>query len=126
LRTQPEVKRPSRGLGIAKSAARVRAWVRSKPGGAAAWRVTIAVVGLLVILVGAVMLVVPGPGWVTIFLGLGIWATEFAWAGSLLRFVRRQVKAWTAWVARQPRWISIGIGAAGLILVAVIVWFVIT
>jgi uncharacterized protein (TIGR02611 family) len=80
------------------------------------------VLGFIVIVVGIVLLVVPGPGWVTIFLGLGIWATEFSWARNLLKFARRQVGAWTRWVRRQPRWVSIGIGAAGLIVVGVIVW----
>jgi uncharacterized protein (TIGR02611 family) len=86
----------------------------------------IAVLGLLVVLLGAVLLVVPGPGWVTIFLGLGIWATEFQWARSLLRFARRQVSTWTAWLGRQPRWISIGVGGIGLVIVAVVVWVVVT
>lgn len=35
------------------------------------------IVGLLFIIGGIVMLIIPGPGWATIFLGLAIWATEF-------------------------------------------------
>lgn len=37
------------------------------------------------------MLVLPGPGWVAIFAGLAIWATEFAWAHLALRWTKRKV-----------------------------------
>ena len=42
------------------------------------------VVGFTVLLAGVVMLVTPGPGWVTIALGLAILAAEFVWARRLL------------------------------------------
>ena len=104
----------------------MRSWARRQPGGATAWRIAIAVLGFIVIVVGIILLVVPGPGWVTIFLGLGIWATEFNWARNLLKVVRRHVGTWTKWVGRQPRWVSLSVGAAGLVLVAVVVWIVST
>jgi uncharacterized protein (TIGR02611 family) len=37
-----------------------------------------------VLVAGLVMMVTPGPGWVAIFVGLAILATEFAWAQSAL------------------------------------------
>jgi hypothetical protein len=40
----------------------------------------VAVIGGTVLLLGLAMLVLPGPGWLTIFAGLGVLATEFAWA----------------------------------------------
>ena len=43
-------------------------------------RITIAVIGGTVVLVGVVMLVTPGPGLVVIPTGLAILALEFAWA----------------------------------------------
>jgi Putative transmembrane protein (PGPGW) len=66
---------------VSRSAKRLRSWVYERPGGAKTWRVAIALSGLVVIIVGIVLLVVPGPGWLVIFAGLGIWATEFAWRG---------------------------------------------
>lgn len=42
-------------------------------------------VGWLVVLVGIVLLPLPGPGWLVIFLGLGILAAEFVWAERLLK-----------------------------------------
>ena len=81
----------------------LRTSVARRPGGLRVWRIGVAVAGSMVIAAGAILLVLPGPGWLLIFLGLGIWATEFSWARSLLDFVRRQVRAWTEWVGRQPR-----------------------
>ena len=43
-------------------------------------RIVITVVGLTVLLLGAVMLVTPGPGLLVIPLGLAILCLEFAWA----------------------------------------------
>jgi uncharacterized protein (TIGR02611 family) len=75
--------------------------VRGWPAGHYLWRLGIAVVGAVVVLAGIVMLVLPGPGWVVIFAGFGIWATEFLWAQSLLARVRRQVASWTSWIGRR-------------------------
>jgi uncharacterized protein (TIGR02611 family) len=47
-------------------------------------RVIRVVVGFTLLIVGVLLLVLPGPGWVTIFLGLALLAAEFAWARRLL------------------------------------------
>ncbi len=80
----------------------------------------IALTGLVVVVVGVVLLAVPGPGWLVIFAGLGIWATEFAWAKSLLEHVRSAVRKWTAWIADQPRWLKVLVSGIGLVLVAAV------
>lgn len=46
--------------------------------------------GLLV--AGAVMLVFPGPGWLTIAAGLALLATEFHWARRALDAIKRVVQ----------------------------------
>jgi len=51
-------------------------------------RVAVTVVGFAVILAGIAMLVLPGPGWAAIFLGLAILSTEYVWAQRLLRKAR--------------------------------------
>jgi uncharacterized protein (TIGR02611 family) len=56
------------------------------------WRkpaVTIA--GGVLVLVGIVLLVIPGPGLLTIAAGVAIWATEYAWAARLLQRVRARL-----------------------------------
>ncbi|MDH2392284.1 TIGR02611 family protein [Streptomyces sp. HNM0663] len=55
------------------------------------WQVGVFVVGLAVVGAGAAMLVLPGPGWLVIFAGMAIWATEFVWAQIVLRWTKRKV-----------------------------------
>jgi uncharacterized protein (TIGR02611 family) len=46
--------------------------------------------GFTLLAVGALMLVTPGPGWLTIFLGLGLLAAEFVWARRLMERIKRE------------------------------------
>ncbi|HEY9369840.1 TIGR02611 family protein [Streptomyces sp.] len=55
------------------------------------WQVGVFVVGLAVVGAGVVMLPLPGPGWLVIFGGMAIWATEFVWAQLVLRWTKRKV-----------------------------------
>ncbi|WP_089103202.1 TIGR02611 family protein [Streptomyces hyaluromycini] len=55
------------------------------------WQVGVFAVGLAVVAVGIVLLPLPGPGWVIIFGGMAIWATEFVWAQLVLRWTKRKV-----------------------------------
>ena len=61
-----------------------RAWIRKTPAGRLFWRVFIGVIGGGIAVFGAVLLVVPGPGVLVLLAGLGILATEFAWAGRVM------------------------------------------
>jgi len=54
-------------------------------------RVIVAVIGTTVVLIGIALIVLPGPAFVVIPIGLAILAAEFAWARSLLRRVRRGI-----------------------------------
>ena len=94
----------------------VRERVRATPGGRLAWRIGVTVVGVVLIAGGIVLLPLPGPGWLIIFGGLGVLATEFEWAARLLRFARAKVSAWTDWVATQSRPVQVLLGLAGLVV----------
>ena len=48
-------------------------------------KLIIGVVGFTVLLTGLAMLVLPGPAFIVIPIGLGILAVEFAWAKRLLK-----------------------------------------
>ena len=52
-------------------------------------RVIVSVIGATVLLIGIALLVLPGPAFVVIPVGLAILATEYAWARLWLRKVRR-------------------------------------
>lgn len=53
-------------------------------------RLIIAVIGFTVVLIGIVMLVTPGPGWLVIFLGLSLLAAEFVWARRLMKRLKEK------------------------------------
>jgi uncharacterized protein (TIGR02611 family) len=52
-------------------------------------RVIVSVIGGTVLLIGVALLVLPGPAFIVIPIGLAILATEYAWARRWLRKVRR-------------------------------------
>ncbi len=60
------------------------------PGQRAFRRVVVATVGFSLLLAGLAMMVLPGPGIVTVRAGLTVLATEFHWA----RRVKRRVVVW--------------------------------
>lgn len=52
-------------------------------------RIIVSVVGATVLLIGVALLVLPGPAFIVIPIGLAILATEYAWARHWLRKVRQ-------------------------------------
>jgi uncharacterized protein (TIGR02611 family) len=52
-------------------------------------RVIVSVIGATVLLIGVALLVLPGPAFIVIPIGLAILATEYAWARYWLKKVRR-------------------------------------
>jgi tellurite resistance protein TerC len=46
--------------------------------------------GFTLLAVGIVMILTPGPGWLTIMLALGVLAAEFVWARRLLDRLKEQ------------------------------------
>ncbi|MCX4912046.1 TIGR02611 family protein [Streptomyces sp. NBC_00687] len=55
------------------------------------WRIGVFVVGFAVVGTGVILLPLPGPGWVVIFGGMAIWASEFTWAQIVMRWAKRKV-----------------------------------
>ena len=45
--------------------------------------------GFTLLVIGAVMILTPGPGWLTILLALGVLAAEFVWAKRLLESMKK-------------------------------------
>ncbi|MFF5130506.1 TIGR02611 family protein [Streptomyces syringium] len=86
------------------------------------WQVGVFIVGLAVVAAGIVMLPLPGPGWLVIFGGMAIWATEFVWAQLVLRWTKRKVTE-AAQRALDPkvRRRNIILTTVGLVIIAVLV-----
>jgi uncharacterized protein (TIGR02611 family) len=55
-------------------------------------RVLVGVAGFTVLAIGIAMIVLPGPAFIVIPLGLAILATEFAWARRLMKKVKSKLK----------------------------------
>jgi uncharacterized protein (TIGR02611 family) len=54
-------------------------------------RMAITVAGFVVVFVGLILVPLPGPGWLIVFAGLAILATEYVWARRLLGFAKTKV-----------------------------------
>jgi uncharacterized protein (TIGR02611 family) len=96
--------------------------IRSNPHSHRLYRWVVGLVGLLIVAGGIVLLPLPGPGWVIIFLGLAIWASEFEWAQRLLRFARDRVRAWGEWLQPQAWWVKAGVALATALVVVLVFW----
>ncbi|QCD54807.1 TIGR02611 family protein [Streptomyces hawaiiensis] len=86
------------------------------------WQVGVFILGLAVVVAGIIMLPLPGPGWVVIFCGMAIWATEFVWAQLVLRWTKRKVTE-AAQRALDPkvRRRNIILTSIGLVIVGVLI-----
>lgn len=68
---------------------RWKAWLLNAPKHRTAKRIVVAVMGGTVTLIGIALIVLPGPAFVVIPIGLSILATEFVWARRWLKKARR-------------------------------------
>ena len=55
-------------------------------------KLIVAVIGFTLLAVGLAMIVLPGPAFIVIPVGLGILATEFAWARKLLKKAKNKLQ----------------------------------
>ncbi|WP_314102949.1 PGPGW domain-containing protein [uncultured Frigoribacterium sp.] len=100
---------PEEGLGrTARARARWRAG-RAKLDGyprlRVAYKVGVALAGVIVIAVGLVLVPLPGPGWLIVFVGVAVLGTEFPAAHRVTQAVRRLAHRlrlrWRAWRANR-------------------------
>ena len=106
---------------------RFRAWresVRRHPSTNRVYRAVVGLIGGAIVVGGLALVPLPGPGWVIVFVGLAVLATEFTWAARLEQFARKQVSAWTKWLLAQPIYIRALVGLATFLLVVAFFWIV--
>ncbi|MFF7186703.1 TIGR02611 family protein [Streptomyces sp. NPDC008222] len=108
--------KPQRALG-----SRAPEFIRERRVLHLSWQVGVFVVGLAVVGAGVVMLPLPGPGWLVIFAGLALWATEFVWAQLVLRWTKRKVtEATQRALDPKVRRRNIALTSAGVVIAAVL------
>lgn len=96
-----------------------RSRIHANPTMRSTYRIAVGVVGTIVLVAGIIAIPYPGPGWLIVFAGLGILASEFTWARRVLRFARGKYNAWTSWLGRQSMVVRMMVlGLTGLIVVA--------
>ena len=89
---------------------RIRTWIKKTKAGRFFWRVAIGIVGGTVTVLGAIALVAPGPGVLIVIAGLGILATEFAWASRAI-LKTKTIAATAAEKVGIPLWMKYMIAA---------------
>jgi uncharacterized protein (TIGR02611 family) len=102
----------------------LRTWIRKTPAGRLAWRLFIGFIGGGVTVFGAVLLVAPGPGVLVLLAGLGILATEFAWAGRLMMETKRMANKAAERTGMKP-WVKYFLisGGAMLSIITIFIYY---
>ncbi|MGY1696010.1 MULTISPECIES: PGPGW domain-containing protein [unclassified Geodermatophilus] len=98
--------------------------VRKNPALALPYRIAVFVVGLLFVLLGLALTVLPGPLTIPpILVGLWVWSTEFEWARRIFAtFRRKAVDTWRH--AKQHPVSSLAVTVGGLAAAALVFWAV--
>jgi uncharacterized protein (TIGR02611 family) len=101
---------------------RIRTWFKKTPIGRLVWRILIGFIGGLITVLGAIALVGPGPGFLIVLAGLGILATEFAWAARVMVHTRTYAQK-AADKAGIPKWAQFALIAAFALLSIIVILF---
>jgi uncharacterized protein (TIGR02611 family) len=104
---------------------RFRDWIKKTVIGRLVWRIIIGVVGGSVTVAGAIALVGPGPGILIVLAGLGILATEFAWAARVMVHTRTYAQK-AADKAGIPKWAQLAMIAVGVVISIVVIIFLVS
>ena len=91
--------------------------IRANPHTYRIYRWVVGIVGTIVTVGGLVLVPAPGPGWVIVFIGIAILASEFERAQRLLAWGKARLKDWNDWLAPKPLWFK---GLVGLVTLALV------
>ena len=64
-------------------------------------RAGVAVVGGAIVLLGLLLVPLPGPGWVIVFAGTTVLGQEFPWAARLSDVLQRRLQVAAQWIRRR-------------------------
>jgi hypothetical protein len=101
----------------------LRTWIRKTPAGRLVWRLFIGFIGGGVAVLGAVLLIAPGPGLLVLLAGLGILATEFAWAGRIMMETKKMAAKAAQRTGMKP-WVKYFLIAGGAVfsIIAILIY----
>jgi uncharacterized protein (TIGR02611 family) len=100
-----------------------RTWIKKTQAGRVFWRVFIGLVGGTITVLGSIALIGPGPGILIVLAGLGILATEFAWAGRVMMETKRIASRAAERTGMKP-WVKYFLVAGGAVfsIVAILIY----
>ena len=104
---------------------RIRTWFKKTVIGRLVWRIVIGVIGGVVTVAGAIALVGPGPGLLIVLAGLGILATEFAWAARVMVHTRTYAQK-AADKAGIPKWAQLALIAVGAVISIIVIVYLVS
>ncbi|MGO3146168.1 MAG: TIGR02611 family protein [Leucobacter sp.] len=86
---------------VAQFMHRWRQAIRKRPWLDIVYRVIITTLGVLIAVIGLILVPLPGPGWLIVFIGLTVLGSEYHWARRVLGWLRRVLarfwERWRAW-----------------------------
>jgi uncharacterized protein (TIGR02611 family) len=101
----------------------LRRFAKRTKAGQLIWRIFIGIIGGSITVLGAIALVGPGPGILIVLAGLGILATEFAWASRAVVHTKNVAQK-AADRAGLPLWVKyLLIAATSLFSILVIIFY---
>jgi uncharacterized protein (TIGR02611 family) len=100
----------------------LRKQIKSTPYGSLVWRIFIGVIGGLITIIGTVFLFAPGPGMLVLLAGLGILATEFAWASRAI-LKTKSIAASAAEKVGIPLWLKYLLAAVATLVSLILIGY---
>jgi uncharacterized protein (TIGR02611 family) len=100
----------------------LRKQIKSTPYGSLVWRIFIGVIGGLITIIGTVFLFAPGPGLLVLLAGLGILATEFAWASRAI-LKTKSIAASAAEKVGIPLWMKYLLAAVATLVSLILIGY---
>lgn len=82
---------------------RAHTWIHEHPRVRAPYRMLVALAGATIVVVGLILVPLPGPGWLIVFVGIAVLGTEFPAAHRVTQSIRRhahRLRLW--WRSRHP------------------------
>jgi hypothetical protein len=101
-----------------------RSWIKKTAAGRIVWRGIIGVIGGGITVAGGIALIGPGPGILIVLAGLGILATEFAWAARVMMRTK-EIAAKTAERTGMKPWVKYFLISGGAVfsIVAIFIYY---
>jgi uncharacterized protein (TIGR02611 family) len=101
---------------------RYRDKIRASRAGNTSYRIALGIVGCLIVLAGILLIPYPGPGWLIVFVGLGVLGTEFVWAARVNRRVKSLYSVWTGWLTRRGPAVQGAVVVVAGLVVLLVLW----